>query len=74
MILTDLHSCYASLSQQEMLHTAAFLDPSFKDFDPFIPETERIDVQESVKLEMLDLDVADKTETQPEADTNAQPS
>ena len=71
-ILTDLHRCYASLNQQEMLHTAAFLDPRFKDLDPFVPEMERKDVQESVKLEMLDLAVADGNETQPEADTNAQ--
>ena len=55
-----------------MLHTAAFLDPCFKDLDPFVPEMERKDVQESVKLEMLDLAVADGNETQPEADTNAQ--
>ena len=34
---------------------AAFLDPRFKDLDPFVPETERKDVLESLKLEMLDL-------------------
>ena len=53
---------------------AAFLDPRFKDLDPFVPETERTDVQESVKLEMLDLAATDENETQPETDTNAQPS
>ena len=68
--LTDLRRRYASLNQQEMLHTAAFLDPRFKDLDPFIPETERKDVQESAKFEMLDLAVTDENETQPEADTN----
>ena len=57
-----------------MLHTAAFLDPHFKDLNPFVSETERIDVRESVKLKMLDLVVADKNEIQPEADTNAQQS
>ena len=31
----------------------AFLDPRFKDLDPFIPEDERCDVVESVKLEMF---------------------
>ena len=73
-ILTNLRHRYSSLNQQEMLHAAAFLDPRFKDLDPFIPETERKDVQESVKLEMLDVAVADGNETQPEVDTNAQPS
>ena len=73
-ILTDLSRRYSSLNQQEILRTAAFLDPRFKDLDPFVPETERKDVQESVKLEMLDLAVTDESETQSEADTNAQPS
>ena len=73
-ILTDLCRRYSSLNQQELLHAAAFLDPRFKDLDPFISETERKDDQESVKLGMLDLAVVDGNETQPEVDTNAQPS
>ena len=73
-ILTDLSRRYSSLNQQVMLHAAAFLDPRFKDLDPFVPETERKDVQESVKLEMLDLAVTDENETQSKADTNVQPS
>ena len=68
-ILTDLRRRYASLNQQELLHAAALLDPRFKDLDPFVPETERKDVQESLKLEMLDLAMADGNETQPEVDT-----
>ena len=73
-ILTDLNRRYSSQNQQEMLHTAAFLDPRFKDLDPFVSETERKDVHESVKLEMLDLAVTDDNETRPEMDTNSQPS
>lgn len=72
-ILTDLNHCYSSLNKQEMLHTTAFLDPRFKDLDPFVNETERKDVQESVKLKILDLAVTDNA-TQSEADANAQPS
>lgn len=62
-ILTDLRRRYSSLNQQEMLHAAAFLDPRFKDLDLFVPEKERKDIQESVKLEILDLAVADGNET-----------
>lgn len=36
-ILTDLNHCYSSQNQQEMLHTAAFLDPRFKNLHPFVP-------------------------------------
>ena len=65
-IVTDMHHLYASPTG------AAFLDPHFKDLNPFASETERKDVQESVKLEMLDVAVADGNETQLEVDTNAQ--
>ena len=71
--LTDLHHRYASLNQQEILHAAAFLDLRFKDLDLFVPETERKDVQKSIKLEML-VAVADGNETQPTVDTNVQSS
>ena len=33
----------------------AFLDPRFKNLDPFIPKCERIDVAEEVKLELVSL-------------------
>ena len=52
----------------------AFLDPSYKDLNPFVPETEQKDVHKLVKCEMLDLTVTDDDETRPKADTNTQPS
>lgn len=75
-IATDLYHRYASLNQQQMLCAAAFLDPRFKDLDPFVPETDRKDVREAVKLEMLKLPVAGEQtdETQSEAETNAHSS
>lgn len=69
-IATDLSHRYASLDQQQMLHAAAFLDPRFHDLDPFILETDRTDVEESVKLEMLEL----TEQAQSEEETNTQSS
>ena len=59
-----------------MLHAAAFLDPRFKDLDLFVPESDKKDRREAVKLEMLELTVADEQtdETQSEAETNAHSS
>ena len=52
-IENNLCSRYASLDLQQIYHIAAFVDPRFKDLDPFIPESDREDVRESVKLEKL---------------------
>ena len=61
-IENDLCSRYASLDLQQIHHIAAFVDPHFKDLDPFIPESDREDVRESVKLEMLKLTENDNSE------------
>ena len=39
---------------QLMFQKCAYLDPRFKDLDPFISEDERCDVIEAVKLDMLE--------------------
>ena len=44
-----------------MLDISAFLDPRFKDLDPFVAVTERVDIEEAVKLEILEL-VEDKSD------------
>ena len=44
---------YSSPDITEILNNAAFLDPRFKELDPFIPVNERVDVKESVKLQLL---------------------
>ena len=59
-IATDLLHRYASLNHQKMLRVPAFLDPRFEDLDSFIPESDRKDVKEAVKLQMLELTVADE--------------
>ena len=66
-ILTYLCRRHSSLNQQEVLHVVAFLDP-------FVLEMKRKDVQEAVKLEMLDLNKADyiSNETWEEVDANIQ--
>ena len=38
-----------------MLDITAFLDPRFKDLDPFVATAHRVDVEEAVKLELLEL-------------------
>ena len=61
-----------------LLRAAVFLDQRFKDLDSFVPESDRKDVKEAVKLQMLELTVADEqtdeTQSQSEAETNAQSS
>ena len=51
----DLRNRYAATETAQMLNMCAFLDPRFKNLDPFIPECERKDVTEEVKLELLSL-------------------
>ena len=40
---------------QSLLDMSAFLDPRFKDLDPFVDSTDRVDVEEAVKFEALEL-------------------
>ena len=53
-ILLDLQYRY-SQDIQAMLDITAFLDPPFKDLDPFVATAHRVDVEEAVKLELLEL-------------------
>ena len=53
VIATDLQTRYRSLSVTEMINTAAFLDPRFKDLDPFIPQENHDDIIEDVKRELF---------------------
>ena len=52
-ILVDLHHRYSLPDIQTLLDIAAFLDPHFKDLDLFVTVTDRVYVEESMKLEML---------------------
>ena len=52
-ICTDLKSRYEPLEIQRLLNIAAFLDPSFKQLDPFVAEIDREDVVEDVITEVL---------------------
>ena len=52
-ICTDLKSIYESLEVQRLLNIAAFLDPRFKQLDPFVAEVDREDVVEQVITEIL---------------------
>ena len=52
-ICTDLKSRYESLEVQRLLNIAAFLDPRFKQLDPFVAEVDREDVVEQVITEIL---------------------
>ena len=52
-ICTDLKSRYESLEIQRLLNIAAFLDPRFKQLDPFVAEVDREDVVEQVITEVL---------------------
>ena len=56
-ILLDLQYCYS-----QDIHISAFLDPRFKDLDPFVAVTDRVEIEEAVKLEILEL-VEDKSES-----------
>ena len=49
-MLEDFKDRYSSPAITETLNIAAFLDPQFKELDPFIPVDERVDVKECVKL------------------------
>ena len=53
VIATDLQTRYRSQSVTEMINTAAFLDPRFKDLDPFIPQENHDDIIEDVKRELF---------------------
>jgi len=53
--LVDLQHRYSTPDIQTLLDIAAFLDPRFKDLDPIVAVTDRVDVEESVKLEILGL-------------------
>ena len=55
VVAEDLRNRYAATETAQMLNMCAFLDPRFKNLDPFIPECERKDVTEEVKLELLSL-------------------
>ena len=52
-MLEDFKDRYSSPAITEILNIAAFLDPRFKELDPFIPVDERVDVKEYVKLQLL---------------------
>ena len=52
-MLEDFQDRYLSPAITEILNIAAFLDPRFKELDPFIPVNERVDVKECVKLQLL---------------------
>ena len=52
-MLEDFQDGYSSPAITEILNIAAFLDPRFKELDPFIPVNERVDVKECVKLQLL---------------------
>ena len=52
VIAEDLRNWYEAA---QMLNMCAFLDPQFKKLVLFIPEGERKDVTEEVKLELLSL-------------------
>lgn len=52
-ICTDLKSRYEPLEIQRLLNIAAFLDPRFKQLDPFVAEIDREDVVEDVITEVL---------------------
>ena len=53
-IQDDLKECFQDEGMQLMFQKCAYLDPRFKDLDPFILEDERCDVIEAVKLDMLE--------------------
>ena len=52
-MLEDFQDRYSSPGILEIINIAAFLDPRFKELDPFIPASERVDVKENVKLRLL---------------------
>jgi len=52
-ILAYLKYCYSMPDIKTLLDIVAFLDPLFKELDPFVAVTDRVDIEESVKFEML---------------------
>ena len=52
LLNTDLKSQYASLEIQRLLNVGAFLDPRFKQLDPFVAEADHEDVVEDVISEI----------------------
>ena len=62
-MLEDFQDRYSSPAITEVLNIAAFLDPRFKELDPFIPVNERVDVKERVKLQLLMFAPADTEES-----------
>ena len=53
-VLLDLQNHYPQ-DIQSSLDMSAFLDPRFKDLDQFVDSTDRVDVEEAVKFEALEL-------------------
>ena len=62
-MLEDFQDRYSSHTITEILNIVAFLDPWLKELDPFIPVTERVDVKECVKLQLLMFAPADTEES-----------
>ena len=54
--------CYPQ-DVQALLDMSASLDPRFKDLDPFVDVTDRVDVEEAVKFEALELAEGNNTES-----------
>ena len=52
-MLEDFQDRYSSPAITEILNIAAFLDPQFKELDPFIPVNERVDMKECVNYNYL---------------------
>ena len=63
-IAEDLKNRYSTYDVRHTLNVAAFLDPRFKDLDPFILEEDRDDIKEDVKMELLQLAESIETESQ----------
>ena len=54
-MLEDFEERYSSPDIANILNVAAFIDPRFKELDPFVPVADRNDVKTSVKLELLEV-------------------
>ena len=67
-ILLDLQYRYPQ-DVQALLDMSAFLDPRFKDLDPFVDVADRVDVEEAVKFEALELAEGNNTDDIVEAVT-----
>lgn len=72
-IATDLQERYRPVSIKRAINIAAFLDPRFKDLDPFVKKEVREDVIEDVKMELLQFpSTSDNTDQ--DAETEAEPT